>query len=78
MDTSKPFGTRGPGDQDDPAGRSAAGGADARALEVAVNAGEVHQKREGAGSAGVALICEQRYARTAFTIRQTSWRSPGR
>ena len=36
------------GDQDDPAGRSAAGGADARALEVTVNAGEVHQGREGA------------------------------
>ena len=57
------------------AGSTAAGGADARTLEVAVDAREVHQKREGARGAGVALICEQRYAWTAFTIRQTSWRS---
>ena len=34
---------RGPGYLDYAAGSSAAGGADARALEVAVNAGEVHQ-----------------------------------
>ena len=36
------------GDQDDPAWSSAAGGADSRALEVAVDARKVHQEREGA------------------------------
>ena len=34
----------GPGDQDDPQRSSAAGGADPWALEVAVDAREVHQK----------------------------------
>ena len=42
------LGARGPGDQDDPARRSAAGGADTRALEVSLNAGEIHQERKGA------------------------------
>ena len=43
----------GPGNQDDSSGSSAAGGADSRALEVAVNARAVHQEREGARGAGV-------------------------
>ena len=37
-------------------GSSASGGADPRALEVAVDAREVHQEREGAGSIGVACL----------------------
>ena len=52
----EPFGARGPGDQDDATGRSVAGGADAWALEVAADAREVHQGREGAGGAGMAVI----------------------
>ena len=51
-----PFGPRGLGNQDDPAGRSTAGGTDSRALGVAVNAREVHQEREGARGAGVARL----------------------
>ena len=35
---------RGTGDQDDPSGSSAAGGADSRALEVPINARTVHQE----------------------------------
>ena len=33
---------RGSGDQDDQPGRSSSGGADSRALEVAVDAGKIH------------------------------------
>ena len=44
----EPLGACGIGNQDDATGRSAAGGADSRALEVAADAGEVHQGREGA------------------------------
>ena len=39
-------------------GRSAAGGADPWALEVTVNACEVHQEREGARGVGVARLKE--------------------
>ncbi len=44
----EPLRACGPGYQDDSAGRSAAGGADSRSLEVAADAGEVRQGREGA------------------------------
>ena len=44
----EPFGACGPGHQDDATWRSAAGGADAWALEEPADAGEVHQGREGA------------------------------
>ena len=50
------LGARGPGDQDDATGSSAAGGADARTLEVAVYAGEVYQEREGARGSGMACL----------------------
>ena len=50
------FGTSGAGHQDDSSGSSTSGGADTRPLEVAVNAGKVHQEREGTRGAGVASI----------------------
>ena len=44
----EPFWVRAPGYQDDPAGGSAACGADARSLEEPADAGTIHQGREGA------------------------------
>ena len=39
-----------------PSGSSASGGSDSRTLEVAVNAREIHQEREGTRGVGVARL----------------------
>ena len=52
------FGTSGAGHQDDSSGSSTSGGADTRPLEVAVNAREVYQEREGTRGVGVARLKE--------------------
>ena len=61
------FGTRGPGNQDDAPRSSAAGGADTRTLEVAIDAREIHQEREGARGAGMACLREESPVRTSRT-----------